>query len=464
MTLLLSEFPFELLQRVIVFAGSDVKTLLRCERTCHAFRNVVANDMTWNEVPALERLVQMIHPNFRDNFEPLSLSFFKSRREFTSATFAIANVWWNQVHSSENVFAHYLGADGFETFIQAEPRLCAPERNHVCEFLQRFAGIDMEFSRFVFRRDTLDTLAEIVHHTMISVLSRAHDVSCAVASATDTFPIMKEEDFFHGTAGFIKDLLPTDNDLVDASLQLLPEATRDAIVRRLSHLAGVVRMTNQVYKLAWATLVHTILLLIRPGCMKMVGANPREAIDEDGKRVLSKNESIRTVPPHSVPGICTECMEVILIHKIVPQQIQDAAKELGLVDTVYGDFWFIGEVICEHSEDHWEQARDALMSKAEEDYEFEEESDEEEEEDLNMDYYEEDTMERQQQGNSASDHDSDLEEEEEDSAMFLPLPRDSMESYGGSETEREDETAFEDDSDAALEDFVDQFENVDMME
>jgi hypothetical protein len=57
-----------------------------------------------------------------------------------------------------------------------------------------------------------------------------------------------------------------------------------------------------------------------------------------------------------------------------------------------------------------------------------------------------------------------LEEEEEDSAMFLPLPRDSMESYGGSETEREDETAFEDDSDAALEDFVDQFENADMME
>ena len=73
---------------------------------------------------------------------------------------------------------------------------------------------------------------------------------------------------------------------------------------------------------------------------------------------------------------------------------------------------------------------------------------------------------QQQQQDSASDHDSDLEEEEEDSAMFLPLPRDSMESYGGSETERGESTRLrsEDDSDAAMEDFVDQFENADMME
>ena len=297
---------------------------------------------------------------------------------------------WNQLYSSETVFAHYLGADGFETFIQDDPRLCAPDHNHVCQFLQGFAGIDMEFNRFLFRRDTLDTLAEIVQHTMIVVLSRAHDVSCAVASATNTFPIMTEQDFSHGTTGFIKDLIPTDDDLVDASLQLLPEATRDAIVRRLSRLAGVVRMTNQVYKLAWATLIHVILLLIRPGCMEMVGANPSD-MNEEGKRVLSTKESIRTVPPHSMPAMCTECMEVILIHKIVPQQIKNAAKELGLVDTVYGDFWFIGGGICEHCEDHWEQARDALMSKAEEDYEFEDESDEDEEEDLNMDYYEEDS-------------------------------------------------------------------------
>lgn len=372
-----------------MLTGSDTKTLLQCEKTCRSFRDVIAQDKTWAHVPVLDALVKALPPHILNTVEPLPLSFFKSRRDYASVTNAIRRSWLEQVDSTNNILLVVFGAAGWEAFIQDDPSLCTPEHHHICEFLEGFAGIDMESNRFVFRRDTLDSLAEIVQDTMLRVFQQAHSVSCTVASVTGTYPVMTREVFCHGTtAGFIKNLLPTDDEFIAATLASFSVAVRDDIIRRLSLRAGIVRMDNAVYELAWATFVHIILLLIRPGCMEMVAANQRAQDVEEKKRLLAINESIRTVPPLTMTAVCTACLDVGHIHTIVPQQVEDAAKKLGLVHVVYGESWLLNGG-CERCEDHWEKTRDSLIAKAEEDYEFEEEEEDdvEEEEDLHMEYY-----------------------------------------------------------------------------
>jgi len=94
MTLLLTDLPRELLQRIIVFAGSDTKTLLHCEKTCRTLRNVVKNDdMTWACVPVLKALATTIPAHIFNNCEPLPPTFFKSRREYACVTNAICMSW-----------------------------------------------------------------------------------------------------------------------------------------------------------------------------------------------------------------------------------------------------------------------------------------------------------------------------------------------------------------------------------
>jgi len=278
-----------------------------------------------------------------------------------------------------------------------DPRICTPERNNVCGFLEVFAGLDIDRNRFLFRRDTLHTLVEIVQETMIRLLGRAHSVSCTVASVTGMYPIMTCEIFQHGTATFLKDLLPTEYGSVDyefvmATLGLLPGNTRETIIRRLSHRAGIVRMDNDVSELAWGTFIHIILLVIRTPCMDMVGYNKRDEDDANEKlRILELNDTIRTVPPLSVTGVCSSCFQIFHIHTLVLQQMEDSAKMLGLVHKVYGDFWLVPGA-CVNCELYWENARDALIAKAEEEYEYEKEEYEmEEEDDLCMEYYEDDS-------------------------------------------------------------------------
>ncbi|MCI5118705.1 MAG: F-box protein [Candidatus Electrothrix sp. LOE1_4_5] len=56
MTLLLTALPTELLQKVLLYASSDTKTLLNCETTCHALKRVVCDDNTWHCVPVIRTL------------------------------------------------------------------------------------------------------------------------------------------------------------------------------------------------------------------------------------------------------------------------------------------------------------------------------------------------------------------------------------------------------------------------
>ena len=50
-----------------------------------------------------------------------------------------------------------------------------------------FAGMNLESHRFIFRWDTLDTLAKMLQESMNLVLGRAHSISCTIADATGQY-------------------------------------------------------------------------------------------------------------------------------------------------------------------------------------------------------------------------------------------------------------------------------------
>jgi hypothetical protein len=143
------------------------------------------------------------------------------------------------------------------------------------------------------------------------------------------------------------------------------ESVRDAAVRRLSHRASIVKMTNEVYKLAWETLVRTIMLLIRPACHECIEQN----VCGNGKRLLSVRETIRATPPLSKMPHCDGCDKVHqMVHTPVPAQIEYAARDLGLSNKVYGRLW-LSEGFQEGEE---------IKEEAMEEYEFESDDDDDE--------------------------------------------------------------------------------------
>ena len=114
------------------------------------------------------------------------------------------------------------------------------------------------------------------------------------------------------------------------------------------------------YELTWATLLHLILLLIRPASIVPSFSNKRGSTG--ARRLLAPNDSIRTMKHEN----CNcRCNEMKYIHTLVPQQIEHAAKYLGLSHKVYGDFWLL-KGGCLKCEETWEKARVALIAKAEE--------------------------------------------------------------------------------------------------
>ena len=376
MAFLLTDLPFDVLQRVVIFAGIDTKTLLRVERACRALRDIVRNDKTWECVPVLQALEATLPEHISQTVEPLALAFFQSHREYACVTNAIRLSWKEQAFSEKNILVEEMGArqgQGLAVFVH---RLCN-------RALFAFTGLDLEDHQLLFRADTLDTLAEITQESMIRILRRAHSTSCTVANATGQYPVLTVENLHHEAANFVFNqsfLYDIDSNV----LELLPETLRDAIVRRLAHRAGIVKMTNEASDLAWDTLLHLILLLIRPASIELIFTNTCDATT-GARRLLAANESVRTIPPLSKREKCDCCNEMRYIHTLVPQQIEDAAKSLGLPHKVYGDFWLLGGLECEMT---WENTRNALIAKAEEDYEFQTDDEEVEEEDLFVEYYE----------------------------------------------------------------------------
>lgn len=364
MTLLLSHFPHELLQKIIIFASGTAETLLKCEQTCRAFRSAVGDDLTWRHVPVLATLCEEMGSDTFHTFEPHSPSYFKTYREYVCVTSVICYCWKEQVSSGYNVFieSHINSIESEEMW-----RILV---QHVCETLLVFPNI-------FFRKDVLYTLAEVVQQGMLELLEGAHDMSCIIASCKETYPIVTGECLRDTKFCLTRHCDVFDSVMRDGFIEPLGLdrmlVYKCSTILLLSRRVGIVRMTDEAMDLAWTALIKMIGILIYPAIVELISHNERG----HGKRMLAPGQTVFTVPPKSSPvvGGATNTRRLHQhMHTIVPRQIEATAKTLEITNKVYGfDSWH-----KRWPDDFWEQV------EARYEYEEEEEMDPMELEDCDL--------------------------------------------------------------------------------
>jgi hypothetical protein len=154
MTLLLTHFPHEMLQKIIVFADDDAKILWRREKTCRAFRNVVCDDRTWRHVPVLGLWPprKLMGSEAFGTVEPMPPSYFKSHREYVCVMEAIRRCWEEQVGSSCNIFIEtHDSLEQWKSLVQNKCRML---------FVYDDNAVDLTDRNLCFEKDSSYTIAE----------------------------------------------------------------------------------------------------------------------------------------------------------------------------------------------------------------------------------------------------------------------------------------------------------------
>jgi hypothetical protein len=111
------------------------------------------------------------------------------------------------------------------------------------------------------------------------------------------------------------------------------------IIRRLAYRAGIIKMEDGVFDLAWGSLVCSIVALLRPACIQLIDASSLRTTNSKKIICVAEGETMYTVPPYTSSSFCG-CGEVHgVIHTPVPGQIEAAARSLAIPFKVYGDVW-----------------------------------------------------------------------------------------------------------------------------
>lgn len=317
MTLLLTDLPIELLRTILIYAGDYAKTLLSCEHVCHVFRRIVLEDETWQLVKPRNDKWNGFHGVTSERFRGMIFHALTAIRK-------------EKIASEQNVIVQLLGVDGWRALLLQS-----------VELLAGFEDVDVRNHSFIMRNDTCGILAELVQDAMCRLFQRACDFSCTIAQHTHQYPVVTADIFQHELVDFLDyravSRLSSAQGFRMNYDEIMQEADRDNLIRRLSHRANVVKMTNEVFGLAWETLIRTILLLLLPVCHECIDQNVRGT----GKRPLCREkESVRDITPFSKPIMCPECnVAHQYIHTPVPRQIENAARGIGLCTKVYGSLW-----------------------------------------------------------------------------------------------------------------------------
>jgi hypothetical protein len=238
---------------------------------------------------------------------------------------------------------------------------------------------DANHKNFHFRGDTLYVLAELVQDIIIIFFGRAN--SCLCSHRQYGFPVLArqylefQQDIGMGDMRMTNDvdnpMIPQVMEEARLLLRQVNPALPDRLIRRLSRRAGIIRMDNAAFNVAWKMLFDLIYHMIRPGCIESVYMAERPTSGQV-KRRLASNETIRMVPP--LPVFSTVWGDTL--HTLVPQQIEDGALALVgslLPHKVYGDIWLVpGVCASEGNWPEWREAQKRAIADAEACYEFEE--------------------------------------------------------------------------------------------
>jgi hypothetical protein len=201
------------------------------------------------------------------------------------------------------------------------------------------------------RGDTSAVLMELVENFAIVQLQRAGVVMNASTQVeSQTYPILtvrhwEAQNELHSAfvpspnssytplfAGVSTSPIPRD-DVLPLTNMLGPGTTMiTTIIRRLAYRAGIIKMEDGVFDLAWGSLVCSVAALLRPACIQLIGA--RSSHNTNKKKMIEKGGTMYIVPPY--PRCGDEHGEV---HTPVPGQIEAAARSFSIPFKVYGDVW-----------------------------------------------------------------------------------------------------------------------------
>ncbi|CAB9502434.1 expressed unknown protein [Seminavis robusta] len=250
--------------------------------------------------------------------------------------------------------------------------------------------------KFPLRGDTSAVLMNLVESCLISQLERArtmafhrtrHDPSQYPSVSLVDFQAQDQLHSFLFTTGDVKTSgtiypglkllglspLPAVKAAIDSGVNF-DETKRFQIVRRLAYAAGITKMDNAMFDLVWAQLVQLIIMLLWPGCVRLVHDEIQN--DPGARQNLHGVQTMRDVPPPSYrsarPHACAVCEEQNeIVHTIVPGQVEHAAKGLGIAHKVYGLEWHVETDNDETSHEKSFQLLLKELAKAESKYSFE---------------------------------------------------------------------------------------------
>jgi hypothetical protein len=119
------------------------------------------------------------------------------------------------------------------------------------------------------------------------------------------------------------------------------ERERNSIMRRLAYRAGIIKMEPEAYDLLWRRLGMLVFRLLEPAYLSLLlrDTPSPDTVSPDTKTLKyvcrDAGQTIRNTPSQPF------CLKGKWYHLAVPSQVEDAAKELGIVWKVYGNEWYV---------------------------------------------------------------------------------------------------------------------------
>lgn len=334
----LEVLPEEALKHTLSFLGK-ASDFLSLELTCKTFHHVISTQdlEIWGKlIPGNCKEV----PNEPDPANRFQIEDprFQSFREQACVEETVRYVRCHQKKTSN------LLLDGFESKgIAAVARW----KQIITRVLEELPGSlrPGPHVRYSLRGDTMGTLMEIMQSALITAFQRA--LKCCVDwSAEDTYPVLKTFDlklqdklaqnFFsecdHERVRCFCLFKPYQGELVHFEEEMVPIGIRETIIRAAAFRAGVTKMDNDVYEMAWNALVNLISLILTPVHHVLVSQIPNTSdLPANQKRTLvAPCETIRDIAPFplKLPNENGAIQTWLYLLTPVPRMVEEAADKI----------------------------------------------------------------------------------------------------------------------------------------
>jgi hypothetical protein len=297
----LQHMPIEVTAHILRYVG-NAGDLLNCEKTSKTLRRILRDDAVWGSSPG----------GSRDG--ACQFRGFRKVREYQKGC--------------ESILLEVLGVERWKTLVrQALAHL----------LLDDVLGPN---DRLFLRGDTPAVLMELVEIFAVVQLKRAGIVMNASAPVeSQTYPTVtvrhwEAQNELHSAfvsnpnsteytplfAGISTNPAPRTAVLFQTNMVLLETTMVTTIIRRLAYRAGIIKMEDLVFDLAWGSLVCSIVALLRPACIQLTYNHSLHHGCFCEKKIIyvEKGETMYTVPPYTDISLCFCCGQLKLLHTPVP--------------------------------------------------------------------------------------------------------------------------------------------------